>query len=105
VETALSVNIELLLRVCVIGRDMGCSWKGRLKKLAFDAVIGVLGVLGALYLGGGLSGAEDETATGSRSRKALILVATGPLKGIKFSGGSFNGWRFFRLKLTGCCFP
>lgn len=68
------------------------------KKEAFDAVIGVLGVLFTVRFGGGvklplLTSAEG---TGKEEMRSLNVVPSGN----KFKGGSLIGWRFFLLE---CC--
>lgn len=62
------------------------------KKLAFDAVIGVLGVFVFGCLGGGVSVPWTVSWLPSNAR---ILAAVGVLKGRRLSGGNRNGWRFF----------
>lgn len=63
------------------------------KKPAFDAVIGVLGVL-ILRFGGGVSSSESEWGP-----KALTRAIVGVLNGNKFKGGRRSGTRSFFLKL------
>jgi hypothetical protein len=85
---------ELLLRMCCESISAFSSWRFRAKNEAFEAVIGVLGVVGTPRRGGGV--VFPSTAVGSC--KAAILAAVGVLKGSKFRGGSRRGCRFF---LTG----
>lgn len=98
-EIARGVNIELLLRVCVMGLGTW-SFTGQEEKLAFDAVSGVLGVFCVVFRSGGLSGGRGPRTRESLSRMASIFVVIGASIGNKLSGGSFNGWRFFLLALA-----
>lgn len=63
----------------------------REKKDAFDAVIGVLGVLVLTRRGGGVTCPSENEG----SCKAAILVVVGVLKGSRFRGGSRSGCKFF----------
>ena len=65
------------------------SWRFREKNEALDAVIGVLGVVGAPRRGGGVDFPSVDAG------KAAILAAVGVLRGNKFKGGSRKGCRFF----------
>jgi hypothetical protein len=67
------------------------------KKLAFDAVIGVLGVF-ALRLGGGVTLRSSTSADGAG--KDDIRLLKGVPSGSRFNGGSLIGCRFFLV--DGC---
>ena len=67
------------------------------KKLVFDAVIGVLGVLLPRF-GGGVKSRSSTSAEGTG--KDEILLLKGVPRGSRFNGGSLMGWRFFLLL---CC--
>lgn len=88
------LKAELLLRRCLLASC--CSeWLLLEKKVALDAVMGVLGVLLLARFGGGVvlrssTSAED---TG----KDDILLLKGVPSGSRFNGGSLIGWRFFLL--------
>jgi len=58
-------------------------------KVAFDAVIGVLGVLAKLRLGGGVNSLLSTSAEGAG--KDAILEAVGVLIGSRLSGGRRKG--------------
>jgi hypothetical protein len=83
---------ELLLR----------SWLDRApssllaKNEAFEAVIGVVGVLLLPNFGGGVMILSPDSVAGAR---ALTRATVGVLKGGKFSGGSLRGAKSFFLKL------
>jgi hypothetical protein len=64
------------------------------KKLVFDAVIGVLGVLLPRF-GGGVRLRPSISAEGTG--KDDILLLKGVPSGSRFNGGSLMGWRFFLL--------
>jgi hypothetical protein len=65
------------------------------KKPAFEAVIGVLGVVAGPIFGGGVRFPRFTTL--APSYKAEILAAVGVLSGSRFSGGSRSGCRFLLL--------
>jgi hypothetical protein len=93
-SVARRLNAELLLRKCL----WYSSWSLRPeKKLAFDAVMGVLGVL-AVRFGGGVTLRSSTSADGAG--KDDIRLLKGVPSGSKFNGGSLIGWRFFLL--DGC---
>lgn len=96
-ESGLTVWCELLLRICGI-RGMGSSSRKLLEKLAFDAVIGVLGVVCWLSCGGGVT--APELMDPAPSYKAAIFAAVGVLSGSKFSGGNRKGCSVLRLMLA-----
>lgn len=83
--------IELLLRR-FIGSACG-SVRFLEKKEAFEAVIGVLGVLVLTLRGGGVIMPSDGIGSGN----AAILEAVGVLKGKRFNGGSRSGCKLFFL--------
>jgi hypothetical protein len=85
-----------VLLLSVIG--MGSAWSSVRfrKKPAFDAVIGVVGVLAAFRRGGGVSMPLAGDAAVLLLKDA-ILSAVGALMGSKFSGGNRNGCRCFFL--------
>lgn len=88
------LNAELLLRRCLL--TSYCSWLLLLeKKLAFDAVIGVLGVLFVARLGGGVVFRSSTSAEGAGNEEILLL--NGVSSGSKFRGGSLMGCKFFLL--------
>lgn len=60
------------------------------KKLALDAVMGVLGIPFGPTLGGGVIDPESTAAV--PSYRAAILAAVGVLKGRRFIGGNLRGW-------------
>ncbi len=62
-----------------------------MKKLPFDAVIGVVGVFAICLVGGGDRLLPEKPC----SCNAAILAAVGVLKGPKVMGGNRNGCRFF----------
>jgi len=66
--------------------------------LAFDAVIGVLGVLLAARFGGGVTLRSSGSSEGAG--KEDIRLLNGVPSGSRFSGGSLIGCRFFLLD---CC--
>ena len=88
------LKAELLLR-----RYLPVSYCSMLllfeKKLAFDAVIGVLGVLLLARFGGGVVLRSSTSAEGTGNDEILLL--NGVPSGSKFNGGSLIGWRFFLL--------
>lgn len=88
---------ELLLRICF--SKSWFSW-GPLfaKKLAFDAVMGVLGVLFTVRFGGGVTTRSSTSADGAGNEDMRLL--NGAPNGSRFNGGSLMGWRFF---LAECC--
>ena len=59
------------------------------KKLALDAVIGVLGIPFGPTLGGGVI--DPKSRLVEPSYKAAILVAVGVLNGKRFMGGNLRG--------------
>jgi len=69
-----------------------------LKKLALDAVMGVLGVLLTARLGGGVTLRFSTSAEGAGNDEMRLLK--GVLRGSKFSGGSLIGCKFF---FVDCC--
>lgn len=83
---------ELLLRRCL--SKSWFSW-GPLfaKKLALDAVMGVLGVLFTVRLGGGVTTRSSTSAEGAGKEDMRLLK--GVPRGSRFKGGSLMGWRFF----------
>ena len=87
--------MELVLLICKGVWIESSSLRG-LKKLAFEAVIGVLGVALWLHFGGGV---EVPSSTSRGSCRALTLAIVGVLKGNKLRGGNRNGCRFFLLTL------
>jgi hypothetical protein len=88
---------ELLLLRCL--PESKCSELLLLeKKLAFDAVIGVLGVLLPRFGGGVVTLRPSPSADGIGNDDILLL--NGVPRGNRFRGGSRSGWRFFLL-LTG----
>lgn len=60
--------------------------------MAFEAVIGVLGVLAAVRVGGVIWPSDEDG-----SCNAAILAAVGVLKGRRFNGGNLSGCKFFFL--------
>ena len=66
----------------------------REKNEAFEAVIGVLGVLALTRRGGGVIWPSEKAGS---CPNAAILAAVGVLKGSKFNGGSRSGCKFFFL--------
>lgn len=93
VSTARRLNAELLLRRCLLPLRRSL-WLLSEKKLAFDAVMGVLGVLLAALFGGGVVVFRSSTsAEGAGSEEILLL--NGVPNGSKFSGGSRIGCRLF----------
>ena len=72
------------------------------KKLALDAVIGVLGVFMVLRTPGGVDGWSWTSIL--ESLNALIFAAVGVLKGNTFNGGSRNACLSLFLIGLGCVF-
>lgn len=68
------------------------------KKFAFDAVMGVLGVLLRARFGGGVTAPSSRSPDGAG--KDDILLLNGVPSGSRLSGGSLIGCRFFLLD---CC--
>jgi hypothetical protein len=68
------------------------------KKLAFEAVMGVLGVLLVARFGGGVRFLSSTSADGAGKEEMRLL--NGVPSGSRFRGGSLIGWRFF---LVDCC--
>lgn len=64
-----------------------------LKKLALDAVMGVLGVLLTARFGGGVTLRFSTSAEGAGNDEIRLLK--GVLRGSKFNGGSLIGCKFF----------
>jgi hypothetical protein len=87
--------VELVLLICK-GVWIASSSLRSLKKLAFEAVIGVLGVALWFHFGGGV---EVPSSTLRGSCRALTLAIVGVLKGNKLRGGNRNGCKFFLLTL------
>lgn len=71
------------------------------KKLAFEAVIGVLGVFMLILVAGGVEGGSAVSTR--ESLNAFILAAVGVLKGKRFSGGSLAAGPFFAGFGCGFC--
>jgi len=90
------LNAELLLRKFLSASCDSCL-KLLEKKLALEAVIGVLGVLFAARLGGGVVLRSSTSADGAG--KDEILLLKGVPSGSRFKGGSLIGCRFFLF----CC--
>ena len=89
------MKAELLLRKCL----WYSSWLVCLeKKFAFDAVMGVLGVLLRARFGGGVTAPSSSSQDGAG--KDDILLLKGVPSGSKLRGGSLIGCRFFLLD---CC--
>ncbi len=63
------------------------------KKVAFEAVIGVLGVFMLTLVAGGVEGGSAVSIL--ESLNAFILAAVGVLKGRRFKGGSLAAGPFF----------
>jgi hypothetical protein len=63
------------------------------KKLALDAVMGVLGVLLTERLGGGVRARSSTSAEGAGNVEMRLLK--GVPSGNRFNGGSLIGCRFF----------
>lgn len=82
--------IELVL--LIVGRSVFAG-RFREKNAVFDAVIGVVGVFGIIFDGGGL---RFRSAWSCFCERAAIFAAVGVLKGPTVIGGSCNGWRFLR---------
>jgi hypothetical protein len=70
------------------------------KKLAFEAVIGVLGVFILLRIPGGVAGGSPISGLTLRDR---ILAEVGVLRGSRFNGGSRRVCSAFLLALDCCC--
>jgi hypothetical protein len=91
---ARKLKAELLLRKCLAASY--CSELLLLeKKLALDAVMGVLGVLFVARFGGGVVARSSTSADGTGN--ADILLLNGVPSGSKFKGGSLIGCKFFLL--------
>lgn len=88
----------MLLRIVGASSAFLCPLE---KKLALDAVIGVLGVFILLRVPGGVAGRSP--ASGLLCRD-LILADVGVLRGSRFSGGSRRVCNAFLLALLCCCF-
>jgi hypothetical protein len=71
------------------------------KKLALDAVIGVLGVFMLVRFTGGVAG--DSVASNLESLNAFIFAAVGVLRGRRFRGGSLAAIPFFAGFGCGFC--
>lgn len=85
----LSAWWELLLRSRTgIGTGSSFGWL-LAKKLALEAVMGVLGIPFGPALGGGVIDPESRLA--EPSYKAAILAAVGVLNGSRFIGGNLKG--------------
>lgn len=84
--------MELLLRK-LFACSVFESDRFREKKEAFDAVMGVLGVLVVTRRGGGVTWPSMRFG----SCKAAIFEAVGVLSGNRFRGGSRSGCKFFFL--------
>jgi hypothetical protein len=88
---------EVLLRI------VGASSAGlcpREKKLALEAVIGVLGVFMLFRMPGGVAGGSPDS---DLTLSDLILAEVGVLRGNKFNGGSLRVCNAFLLALCCCC--
>jgi hypothetical protein len=70
------------------------------KNEAFEAVIGVLGVVGTSRRGGGVQACISFLP--DVSFKASIFAAIGVLSGRRLNGGNFRGWRPFLARFAGC---
>lgn len=93
----LTTKCDVLLLACVKGIPTSSSSRAW-KKLAFEAVIGVLGVFGIICAEGVWA---LRAPSSSRSFSASILVAIGVPRGSRLRGGSFKGCRFFFETPTG----
>lgn len=92
-SVARRLNAELLLRKCL----WYSSWLGCLeKKLALEAVMGVLGVLAAVRFGGGVTLPSSASSKGKADNRLLKGVP----RGSRLSGGNLIGCKFFLLD---CC--
>ena len=85
VEVELSAKCDVLLRTCALAGALSSSSSRYVQKLAFDAVVGVLGVLDTW-----LEGVRVFRSSASRSFNASIFVVMGVPKGRRFNGGSFS---------------
>jgi hypothetical protein len=96
-SAARKLYAELLLRICFSNSLLS---RGPLleKKLALDAVIGVLGVLLTARFGGGVTLRSSTSAEGAGNDEMRLL--NGVPRGSKFNGGNLIGCRFF---LVECC--
>lgn len=88
---------EVLLRIAGPSSALLCP---REKKLAFEAVIGVLGVFILLRRPGGVAGGSEESVL---TLSDLILADVGVLKGNRLSGGSLRVCKAFLLALVWGC--
>jgi hypothetical protein len=89
------LKAELLLRRCLPPSYLSAF---REKKLTLEAVIGVLGVLLAARLGGGVVLRSPTSAEGAGKEEILLL--NGVPRGSRLRGGSRIGCRFFLLLCT-----
>jgi len=94
-SAARRLKAELLLRKCLWYSSW---WLFLAKKFALEAVMGVLGVLLAARLGGGVTLRSSTSPEGAG--KDDIRLLNGVPSGSRFSGGSLIGCRFFLLD---CC--
>lgn len=88
---------ELLLRRC-LPKSYPLWYPLPEKKLVFEAVMGVLGVLLAARFGGGVRVRLSTSSEGAANEEMRLL--TGVSRGSKFNGGSLMGCRSFLLE---CC--
>src|ERR1700742_183423 len=88
---------EVLLRIVGASSAFLCP---REKKLAFEAVIGVLGVFMLLRMPGGVAGGSPGSPLAFSD---LILAEVGVLRGNRFNGGSLSVCNAFLLALGCCC--
>lgn len=94
-SAARKLKAELLLRRCLLYSYWSC-WLLLEKKLAFDAVIGVLGVLLVARFGGGVMLRPSTSAEGAGNEDIRLLK--GVPSGNRFNGGSLMGCKFFLLE-------
>lgn len=101
VSGARRLMAELLLRSCLLYSVASC-WLRLEKKLAFDAVMGVLGVLLVARFGGGVTLRLSASADGGGNDEIRLFV--GVPSGSKFNGGSRTGCKFFLVECwtAGC---
>lgn len=88
------LKAELLLRRCLPPSYLSMLLF-REKKLAFEAVIGVLGVLLVALLGGGVVLRASTSVEGAGNDEILLL--NGVPRGSRLRGGSRIGCKFFLL--------
>ena len=94
-SVARRLKAELLLRRCLL-YSCWSWWLLFEKKLALDAVIGVLGVLLAARFGGGVTFRSSTSAEGAGNDEIRLLK--GVPSGSRFKGGSLSGCKFFLLE-------